>query len=554
PGSAAQGADFLPLSTPLTFADGDNATQTLSLGIIDDNVREESETLWLRIRDGASAQILAETEVTLTDNDISDLALAVTRQPQGPTTTSALSYLFSVSNTDSTQSGVSVQAVVLTVTLSRPAGGVSAQIEGGSCDVGDQIVCSLGLLAANSTRNVTLNFAQPGYGPLVMSASLSGTGSDSAPANSSIGDLTQVQLSFDAAQYFPLDVGAQWVYSTDFGNTSITVSRLAGTFAINGHQAVALQFAEPGSQPGVPYLATNFYTLDGNGLRLVRQQDDELRLTYNPPLPLLPANGLTGTTLQGSGTLEIASASGNSFAVLGTVPYTSAAQVIVQEQVETPSGTYDALKVEVAQAASGTLPVVGAIDVSATDSYWLARDAGAVLLDLDQPDGPPRALTLTSLTLDGDLDGINRPQDNCPELANANQDDFDHDGLGDACDADDDNDGVPDTSDAFPANAAESTDTDNDGVGNNADEDDDGDGLPDSIETANGLNPLNGDDGAGDADGDGLSNVAEYLAGTAINDSDSDHDGVSDSVEIARGRNPLLNEGAVINIILQSLL
>ena len=51
--------------------------------------------------------------------------------------------------------------------------------------------------------------------------------------------------------------------------------------------------------------------------------------------------------------------------------------------------------------------------------------------------------------------------------------------------------------------------------------DTDRDGIPDSVETALGLNPNNPADALLDWDGDGMSNMAEYQAGTLINDSNS---------------------------------
>ncbi len=93
---------------------------------------------------------------------------------------------------------------------------------------------------------------------------------------------------------------------------------------------------------------------------------------------------------------------------------------------------------------------------------------------------------------DADDDGILDASDNCPTVSNASQDDLDRDGMGDACDADAD-----------------------------------GDGLDNDFEIARALDPF---------------------------DADSDDDGVEDGAEIASGRNPNINEGAVVQIIIYSIL
>ncbi|MGY5851896.1 thrombospondin type 3 repeat-containing protein [Salegentibacter sp. F14] len=54
------------------------------------------------------------------------------------------------------------------------------------------------------------------------------------------------------------------------------------------------------------------------------------------------------------------------------------------------------------------------------------------------------------MNLDSDGDGVNDDIDNCPSISNENQEDFDGDGFGDACDEDDDNDGVIDEFDNTP--------------------------------------------------------------------------------------------------------
>ncbi|HAS82360.1 MAG TPA: hypothetical protein DCS43_06740 [Verrucomicrobia bacterium] len=67
----------------------------------------------------------------------------------------------------------------------------------------------------------------------------------------------------------------------------------------------------------------------------------------------------------------------------------------------------------------------------------------------------------------------------------------------------------------------------------------DHDQMPDGWEIAHGLNPTTPNDALLDSDGDSLSNLAEFQAGTDPTLVDTDGDGVSDGDEIATGTNPL---------------
>ena len=58
-----------------------------------------------------------------------------------------------------------------------------------------------------------------------------------------------------------------------------------------------------------------------------------------------------------------------------------------------------------------------------------------------------------------------------------------------------------------------SPDTDGDQIANFADLDEDGDGMPDAWEIKYGFNPLDPSDAAKDANGNGISNLQEYLNG-----------------------------------------
>ena len=137
--------------------------------------------------------------------------------------------------------------------------------------------------------------------------------------------------------------------------------------------------------------------------------------------------------------------------------------------------------------------------------------------------------------------------------------DLDNDGLnnlqeqmygGNPRNADTDNDGLSDAQEVLNGTNISNVDTDNDGLTdkqeidlscNPLDIDMDRDGMLDGWEVYNGLSPVstNGVNGAdGDLDGDGLSNIEEYLNGTNPDLCDSDGDGISDLIEVENGSDP----------------
>ena len=125
-----------------------------------------------------------------------------------------------------------------------------------------------------------------------------------------------------------------------------------------------------------------------------------------------------------------------------------------------------------------------------------------------------QAIVVSGVNYDADSDGVNNEADNCPDDANPNQEDFDNDNMGDACDEDNDNDLVNNSDDAFPFDATETSDFDGDGIGDNADADDDNDGLNDTDDAFD-----NDANETTDTDGDGIGNNA---------DADDDGDGIVD--------------------------
>ena len=118
---------------------------------------------------------------------------------------------------------------------------------------------------------------------------------------------------------------------------------------------------------------------------------------------------------------------------------------------------------------------------------------------------------------DIDSDNVSDKKDNCVEVFNPDQLDYDGDNVGDLCDSDDDNDDFPDDVDSHPLNQYENKDLDNDGIGDNSDSDIDGDG----VENSEDYYPYDPSE-KWDTDLDGIPNSI---------DNDDDGDGWNDSVD-----------------------
>jgi hypothetical protein len=314
----------------------------------------------------------------------------------------------------------------------------------------------------------------------------------------------------------PLGTGNSWTYQIDGDPQNSFTETVLPPFEINDSGLINVD-TKPVESDSVASPTTIFYQSDQNtpfsNVIIARETVNGDVFTYVQPM---------GVTYSDFGTLNVPQSlmqsgdliyqvGGMGNTIAGVTYVITATVRAVDESVTVPAGTFAAIRVEADIQISDNLSGLDYLN-SNLRMYWFVQGLGIVKKTVTMG-GVTTTTELVSFVVDVDGDGV-REGDNCPNDPNPNQTDTDNDGMGDVCDDDDDNDGTPDVDDAFPLNAAEDTDTDGDGIGNNADTDDDNDGMPDGFETAAGFNPLDPTDAAGDADGDGFTNLEEFRRGT----------------------------------------
>ncbi|MDA8977638.1 thrombospondin type 3 repeat-containing protein [bacterium] len=184
---------------------------------------------------------------------------------------------------------------------------------------------------------------------------------------------------------------------------------------------------------------------------------------------------------------------------------------------------------------------------------------------------------------DTDSDGIGDNSDNCTATFNTDQINDDGDAFGNACDSDYDNDGISNSDDAFPNDPTETNDTDSDGVGDNmdncpnianqnqdnldsdsfgdlCDKDKDGDGWINLYEERFGFNSNSAND-APESTEDlqekilMLDQELSYIINEKLiiqnnKEIDTDSDGISDALEVVLGSDPNdANDSGLLNQI-----
>ncbi|HEV7509562.1 MAG TPA: choice-of-anchor Q domain-containing protein [Thermoanaerobaculia bacterium] len=128
-------------------------------------------------------------------------------------------------------------------------------------------------------------------------------------------------------------------------------------------------------------------------------------------------------------------------------PVTAGGSATITVSATDPAGANDPLAYAFDCDNNGTFEIGPQAGNSAACAFATAGSRTVNVRVTDGDGGTATGSTVVTVLADTDHDGIPDIHDNCPTVANPGQEDFDHDGIGNACDADSDNDGIPNSRD-----------------------------------------------------------------------------------------------------------
>ncbi len=195
-------------------------------------------------------------------------------------------------------------------------------------------------------------------------------GGDGGAGGATCGDLTGID-----------GVGTAWTYSFDDGNTSGTIhTEVTALDAATGDVVLVSTYEGSGSGYDYSSESTGNYRCDADGFWILDQDTSYTvtttsgttegwsTVTYDEPVLLVPNSVAVGDTWTTEATGTVETSTGQTIDLATTTDY----EVVAEESVTVPAGTWDAYRIDItADAGTG----------ATTTTTWIAPGVGTVKTD-----------------------------------------------------------------------------------------------------------------------------------------------------------------------------